>query len=60
MWTSPNCANSGHTAYCKSLGTFDPKKSLTAHPKAGWYNVTYGSGSVNASYWIDQLYVTCE
>jgi hypothetical protein len=55
MWTTPTCANSAATAYCKSLGLYDPSKSLTAHRINGYYNVTYGSGTVNASYYIDQM-----
>jgi hypothetical protein len=60
MWVDPTCANSAHTDYCKSLGTYIPKNSLTAHLITGWYNVTYGSGTVNAAYYLDQLTVAGE
>lgn len=59
LWVNPNCSKSSVPEQCETFGQFDPNLSPTAQDLNATSQIRYGSGSVNISYYTDDISISC-
>ncbi|KAF7541631.1 hypothetical protein G7054_g474 [Neopestalotiopsis clavispora] len=58
LWVNPNCSKSSVPEQCETFGQFDPNLSPTAQDLNATSQIRYGSGSVNISYYTDDISIS--
>ncbi|ETS85823.1 hypothetical protein PFICI_03848 [Pestalotiopsis fici W106-1] len=58
LWVNPNCSKSSVPELCESFGQYDPSLSPTAQNLNATSQIRYGSGSVNISYFTDDVSIS--
>ncbi|KAK6199845.1 hypothetical protein LQW54_009827 [Pestalotiopsis sp. IQ-011] len=58
LWVNPNCTKSSVPDLCETFGKYDPTLSLTAQNLNATTQIRYGSGTVNISYFTDEISIS--
>jgi hypothetical protein len=55
LWVDPTCANGNSPSYCAKFLVYYPDNSSTVSDAGEALSITYGTGSVNGEYLIDNV-----